>query len=139
MDARRARDLMTEAFARDLAEGTAELQYNAGEVTLDGGNWTLLVGTNTVVSLSLSMNETKNYDEITDTVIENVLGLEVEESFRLLDASMDGAIVRGLISSQDTWSVRLGSSFLGRRLHSGADDTDSMRTRTSSQAGEILG
>ncbi len=55
------------------------------------------------------MNDPNYYDDDPDAFIENVLGTEVEESLRALDARMDGALVRGLRSSQESWSVRLGN------------------------------
>lgn len=108
MDMIRVRDGMTEAFARDLDEGTVQIEETASEIILDGGNWSLSYWKNGTVSLSLPMNDPNYYDEDSDVFIENVLGPEVEESLGVLDARTDGALVQGLLSSQEEWSIRLG-------------------------------
>jgi len=107
MGLQRVRDAMEQAFFRDVAEGTVEIEEEAALVTLNGGNWLLTVRQNGV-NLDLPMNDPNYYDDNSDTFLDNVLGAEVEQSLRVLDAKMDGGLIRGLLESGDVWSIRLG-------------------------------
>lgn len=108
MDTERVRGAMAGAFSRDLDWGTVHVEGDESRARLNGGNWGLTWWTDGRVDVELPVDDPNYHDEDPDALIENVLGPEVEESLRVLDASLDGTVVRGLRASQDSWSSRLG-------------------------------
>lgn len=104
MDIRGIRDEISTAFARDLRDGTVDIESDQSSVALDGGNWSLTVHRDGVVSLGLPMNDPNYYDDDLDVFLENVFSLGVEESLATVDRILGGVLVDGLRKSGESWS-----------------------------------
>lgn len=116
MDTTKAQEVLERAFARDIEDGTLEVRRENGTAVVDGGNWRLSANADGTVGLDLSMNDANSYDDDTDAFIENVLGLEVQESLAVADQELGGALSAGLREAGDVWSVRLGERLSTMRV-----------------------
>jgi hypothetical protein len=108
VDLYRVSEAMNQLFKRDISDGTVQVFTEGDQVILDGDNWALIVARDGRVATNMPMNDANYYDDDTDAFLDNVLAYEVYESLALLDARLDGGLVKGLLDSGESWSARLG-------------------------------
>jgi hypothetical protein len=108
VDLYRVSEAMNQLFKRDIEAGTVQVFTEGDQVILDGDNWALIVAQDGRVATNMPMNDANYYDDDTDAFLDNVLAHEVYESLALLDARLDGGLVKGLLDSGELWSTRLG-------------------------------
>lgn len=117
MNLDKATQALEQAFHRDIEDGTIEVRREPYLTVVDGGNWMLTVPEHGPVGLDLPMNDARYYDEDTDAFLENVIGLEAEQSLATVDRALDGALSANLRETPgDVWSIRFGE-----RLAKGVD------------------
>ena len=126
MDLDRAERALEKAFAPDIGEGTVEVRREKQATVLDGGNWSVGIGSDGSAYLNLPMNDANYYDEDTDAFIGNVIGTEAEQELALADRKLGGALAEGLRRTPDEWSVRMGERLAAARVQSrGCDPSGS--------------
>ncbi len=109
------KEAMSQAFSRHLNDETVEVFDEGGRAILNGGNWTLAAHSEGTFKLDLPANNPNYFDDDLNAFLDNVLSYEAEESFRMLDDALGGAVEQGLRRSREPWGEAMANRIAGSR------------------------